>query len=71
MIVTLTREMYEGKLTSVIIKRYDSGAESKMYLDNNHMPLDLVWVKPLPIKMKLSDVIKHYNTQYRRHYGLN
>jgi hypothetical protein len=71
MLATTSHEMHDGKLTLVLHKRYDSGAESKSYLDKNLMPFDLVWVKPLPGKLKMSDVIKHYNTKYRKHYGLN
>lgn len=53
MIQNLTSEMHEGALTKVLTTTYNSGAMSKKILDiKTGMPLDIVWVKPLPKAVK-------------------
>lgn len=43
----LTIENVQGALTRVLTTTYNSGAQSKRYLNAQGVPFDIVWVKPL------------------------
>ena len=50
--------MHEGVLTKVLTVTYNNGAQSKRILDSKTgLPLELVWLRPLPTRVKDADVI--------------
>ena len=63
-------EQYNGQLTRTLTTTYRSGAISKRYLNAEGLPFEVVWVKPLPLRVIPQDVIEHREVQlYRYHYG--
>lgn len=66
MIQNLTSEMHEGVLTKVLTVTYNNGAQSKRILDaKTGMPLDIVWLRPLPKAIK-PEVIATQNCKVGR-----
>ena len=53
----------------VLTTTYNSGAQSKRYLDAQGMPFDIEWVKPLNVKpVDLWNIIEHREVELYNRY---